>query len=294
MSEEKGRMDFGRIRAWMEHYSVTRVVLLFLRKLGLIHFVHIMLSNKKKKQLKGKENDFSKFVDLHKEELQQVFDYLEDDFSKETLRAVIDYRKSYEIGLLKGVTIQPQYFLKELLPPSNHEVFIDGGAYIGDSSREFLLRYQTGEYYKIFLWEPDENNSVVIKKTLGEKCNYEIIPYALWNGRERLNFIGDGTGTSMVTKQEGNVVNADSIDNIHGNETVTFIKMDIEGAEIEALKGAERVIKTQKPKLAISIYHNPSHLYEIPIMIKSMVPEYKLYIRHHSDMESETVLYARI
>ena len=68
--------------------------------------------------------------------------------------------------------------------------------------------------------------------------------------------------------------------------------MDIEGAEIEALKGAEKTIKRCKPKLAICIYHEYEHLYKIPMMIKEMVPEYKLYMRHHSDTSSETVIYA--
>ncbi len=75
---------------------------------------------------------------------------------------------------------------------------------------------------------------------------------------------------------------------------ITFIKMDIEGAEIEALKGAEQTIQTQKPKLAICIYHRDSHLYEIPLMIKKMVPEYRFWIRHHSDTASETVVCARV
>ena len=70
--------------------------------------------------------------------------------------------------------------------------------------------------------------------------------------------------------------------------------MDIEGAEIEALKGAEKTIKKYRPKLAICIYHEPDHLYRIPLIIKEMVPEYRIYIRHHSDTASETVCYAVI
>ena len=77
-------------------------------------------------------------------------------------------------------------------------------------------------------------------------------------------------------------------------EEVTFIKMDIEGAELKALKGAKNIILRDKPKLAISIYHKPEDIVEIPLFIKELVPEYKLYIRHYSNDSIETVLYAVI
>ena len=76
------------------------------------------------------------------------------------------------------------------------------------------------------------------------------------------------------------------------SERVTFIKMDVEGSELEALKGARRTIVRDKPKLAICIYHKPEDMLTLPWYIKSLVPEYKLYLRHHSVMATETVLYA--
>ena len=89
-------------------------------------------------------------------------------------------------------------------------------------------------------------------------------------------------------------IEAASIDQMCGLEKVTFIKMDIEGSEREALKGAERVILRDKPRLAICVYHKWEDLYEIPMMVKRMAPEYRLYLRHHSDTAMETVLYAVI
>lgn len=86
-----------------------------------------------------------------------------------------------------------------------------------------------------------------------------------------------------------------SIDEIVYSEEspkVTFIKMDIEGAELESLKGAQKVIQRDKPKLAICIYHKPEDMVELPLYIKELVPEYKFYIRHHSNFINETVLYA--
>ena len=73
---------------------------------------------------------------------------------------------------------------------------------------------------------------------------------------------------------------------------MTFIKMDIEGAELEALKGSREIIQRYRPRLAISAYHKKEDLVELPLYIKELVPEYKLYIRHYSNAGVETVLYA--
>lgn len=67
--------------------------------------------------------------------------------------------------------------------------------------------------------------------------------------------------------------------------------MDIEGAELEALKGAEKVLRKCKPKLAISLYHKNEDLYQIPIWLSKVVPEYKFYLRHYSNKRWDLVLY---
>jgi hypothetical protein len=74
-----------------------------------------------------------------------------------------------------------------------------------------------------------------------------------------------------------------------------FIKMDIEGSELEALKGAKNTIKNQKPRLAISVYHKPEDIFEIPLYLKELVPAYKFYLRHDCLVNlTETVLYAML
>lgn len=124
--------------------------------------------------------------------------------------------------------------------------------------------------------------------------NIEVMQYGMWNQKEDLSFSKEGNAGSKVVEDGQIKICANSIDNVHAQDKVTFIKMDIEGSEKKALQGAESVIKKNRPKLAICIYHNPEDLYEIPFLIKEMVPEYKLYIRHHSDTYAETVVYATI
>ena len=133
-----------------------------------------------------------------------------------------------------------------------------------------------------------------MKKRLRKYKNITLVPYGLWDSKDELGFTQGENATAKISSEATNKIKVDSIDNICSDEKVTFIKMDIEGSEQKALQGAARVIKRDKPKLAICIYHSPEDLYEIPFWIKSIVPEYKLYIRHHSDTASETVVYATV
>lgn len=112
--------------------------------------------------------------------------------------------------------------------------------------------------------------------------------------KEELRFSKNGNAGSRITVHGATKIYVDSIDHMHAKVRVTLIKMDIEGSEMAALKGAEKIIKRDRPKLAVCIYHNPEDIFEIPFLIKKLVPEYKLYIRHHSDTYAETVVYATV
>lgn len=89
----------------------------------------------------------------------------------------------------------------------------------------------------------------------------------------------------------GNNVHYDALGHIL-SEGASYIKMDIEGAELKALEEARNTIVNYKPKLAICVYHKPEDIIEIPLYIHKIVPEYRFYLRHHSKTAEETVLYA--
>ena len=122
------------------------------------------------------------------------------------------------------------------------------------------------------------------------------MPYGAWDETARLSFQSGLRGASYIddANSSDDYIDVIQIDSLMNKEEVTFIKMDIEGAELKALKGAKNIILRDKPKLAISIYHKPEDIVEIPLFIKELVPEYKLYIRHYSNDSIETVLYAVI
>lgn len=114
----------------------------------------------------------------------------------------------------------------------------------------------------------------------------------LWSKNDTLKFTGDENSASTLADNGTINVNVVSLDEILNGQRVTFIKMDVEGAELEALKGAKESILQYRPRLAICIYHKPEDILEIPLYLQSLVPDYKFYIRHYSDYTIETVLYA--
>ena len=125
------------------------------------------------------------------------------------------------------------------------------------------------------------------------KNHYELYQLGVWSKKEMLYFSAAGTCSSHISEKKSDyVIETTSLDEIVFDKRPTYIKIDIEGAEQEALKGCRKIIHTYKPKLAVCIYHKPEDLYEIPIMIKEMNPEYKLYVRQYANAWFDTVLYA--
>lgn len=194
-----------------------------------------------------------------------------------------------------------QYFdlpkLKEL--QLKDEVFVDVGAFDGNTSALFA-QWAEGTYKKIYAMEPEPNNREKCKEVLKSlEKEYEILPFGAWNKREGVSFSAGLMGSSHVieSKAEHNenkiTILVDKMDDLI-HERVSFIKMDIEGAELKALYGAENLIKTYKPKLAICVYHRKEDIWQIPKLILSYVPEYKFYLRHYRLNEDETVLYGII
>ncbi len=197
-----------------------------------------------------------------------------------------------------GLGTAEQYFGPKFMKFEEREVFVDAGCYDLGST---LQLGQLCKRMKVYAFEPDSENYQKCLENKKKKCKYldlsevKILPYATWGKREILNFYGDGSGSSRIC--EGNPrtcsVSAMPIDEvIDPGDRVTMIKMDVEGAELESLKGAKETIRRDRPKLAVCIYHKPEDLWEIPLYIHDLVPEYRLYIRHHTFWRNETVLYA--
>ena len=199
----------------------------------------------------------------------------------------------YEIPEIPIACDEGQYFGPDFVKLGEGEVFVDAGCFDLGSSLEFRRRCK--HVKKVYAFEPEPCQYQACLKRKAEECfsAVELLPYGVWSERTTLHFNATkGSASCMCEDGELNVPVIPIDEIVDPADHVTMIKMDIEGAELEALKGSKKVIQRDKPRLAICIYHKPEDMTEIPLYIKELVPEYKLYIRHHSNAGTETVLYA--
>lgn len=211
---------------------------------------------------------------------------------EQLLREGVSDDKIINVGEILDYFAQEQYFDLEYLKPSkNKEVFLDVGSFDGMTSVNFSKWSKKDSLVIVF--EPDSCNRKKCEKNLKDRhIEYVIIPKGAWSATEILHFKADSNGTSNISDTGEEMIEVTTIDQAIGSEQATFIKMDIEGAEAQALYGTRKTIENYKPKLAISIYHKPEDIWEIPEIILKYNSDYKLYLRHYSLTDMETVLYA--
>ncbi len=189
-----------------------------------------------------------------------------------------------------------EMYFPEQITFTDTEVFVDAGLFTGDTT-ELFIKKVAGKYEHIYGFEIDPKNLAMAQDNLDKYHNVTIVGQGLSDTTisAKAN-LGLGMGSNL---------NADAVDTVSLTslnaffktlgETAkkpTFIKMDIEGAELAALRGAKEIISEYKPKLAIAAYHKPEDMYQLPLIIKEMNPDYKLMLRHYSRYMWETVLYA--
>lgn len=199
------------------------------------------------------------------------------------------------LGELIDSVLGVQYFDCPELKREEKEIFVDAGVLDGLSTLDF--KDWAGEHYDYaYLFEPNKDVQKTILSNLGS-LNYKLINKGIWDKETSLYFetgVGANIGGFAVTEEEnsGEKIPVTTLDNELLDIPVTFIKMDIEGSEYNALIGGEKLIKKYHPKLAISVYHKPEDILDIPNLIREFNPSYRFYLRHYSFSYSETILYA--
>jgi FkbM family methyltransferase len=245
---------------------------------------------------------FKEMYKSHESDVNTVFNWLADEKSKEIYKNIVAYKKTRNKKYLKGiVTIKACYFPSTAAGVDifrfNNETIVDCGAYNGDSIKEFIKKAKK-QIKAIIAFEPDKRSFEQLESYVTKMCPKDI-KVTLYNAG-----VYDRCAGSLCFNEDENAVTSSLSDT--GKKTIqvvaidecpecvgaTFIKMDVEGAELAALYGARETIKANKPKLAISIYHKAEDFWTIPYFIRQLNPDYKLYIRHHSYSWLETVLYA--
>jgi FkbM family methyltransferase len=218
-----------------------------------------------------------------------IYNLLEDQISKNQFYNIINFRLSYDINYMRGFQNMEkyQYFEPFLQLKHNGECFADIGSYDGYTTKEFIKRCP--QYDKIFIFEPEETNMKNTKNNLKEYNNIHFFQNGISNKKEILKF--DVSGSSSKIDENGSlVINVDTLDNLIQNK-ITFIKMDIEGYEQNAILGSTKTIKKYHPKLAISVYHKPNDLWKIPELILNIREDYRIYLRHYTEGISETIMF---
>lgn len=259
-------------------------------------------------QTKGYENyTVDEYVFAkNSEKILQIFDILEDDVSKATYADIILTRMGKKMQNQELVFHNPYFELKKFAKRDAAEVFVDCGAYVGDTIEQYLDA-KSGVFGKIYAFEPDEincdalkyrverlkrewaigeNRITIVHGGIGEK-KAQLQMRTVQNKSDRL-----GAGLSMNSENFDNGVDVYAIDDYFSEVRISFLKADIESFEESMLRGGKEVIKRDKPRIAICIYHNASDMYRIPLLLREINSDYKFSIRQHYCDICDTVLYA--
>ena len=224
----------------------------------------------------------------NKNRYSEVYNLLEDEKSKVIFEKVINFKITFDYNFMDAFTndFDGQYFDTDIVPDIKNITFLDGGGYVGDTTPNIMKNYP--DFNKIYLVEPNLLHINIAKRDFGDIENIEFINCGLSNKKI--------TSTNENKKQNNNcdhnyqAQNLDTIDNIVKNK-IDFIKLDIEGAEQDAIEGARETIKKYKPVLAICIYHKAEDWYKVPQKVLAINKEYKIYLRHYMEGIYETVMY---
>lgn len=236
--------------------------------------------------------DYS-YIQENEKWLTELYNSLEDELSKETMAAYLNCRISGNLLYCQGLMSPGLYFNTDILTYASNEVFVDCGAYTGDTIIKFK-DFTNGYYEKIVAFEPNEKNFTQLSEITKGICSIELIKKGVWDRTEVLRFDAERGSMSGVSDDGKISIEVDRLDNYLQDQKITFIKMNIEGSELKALIGAEKTIKSNDPKLAISVYHKPEDLVEIPKLIQAYNAKYKFALRTHSMGSGLTVLYAHV
>ncbi len=244
------------------------------------------------------EKGFNYYIN-NKEKILNVLDILADDTSREIYVA---FMETHIFKKLIPIPHQPsteQYFPSDINLKKGYNKFVHCGAYTGDTIIQMHENKKADSVESLICFEPDPYNYKVLVKTLSELKEInstEIIcfPCAVYSRNEHAYFKSAGLGSSIINNKEGNFVQCIALDTVLLNFKVTFISMDVEGSEIEALKGATALITRYRPDLAICVYHKPADIWEIPLFLNKLNLCYKFYLRNYRGFPIDTVLYATV
>lgn len=234
-------------------------------------------------------------VHQHGDEVRMALGLWSDDASRHEYLAQVRWRAFMDFDGLRAPVAHETYFPTDLTALLPDEVFVDCGAYDGDTIRTFL-RIWGESFDKIIAYEPDPFNfqnlqhyaSMLPQDTKGRII---IHPQALGARKSKVRFEPSGTEASAVGSGDLEV-DCVTLDESLAGQRPSYVKMDIEGSELDALMGAHNTIRQNLPVLAVCAYHRQDHLWRIPLHIHSLTDEYRFFLRPHLLEVWDLVCYA--
>lgn len=230
------------------------------------------------------------------DDIRECYGILADEDSKRELCEQLRWRYCLDYSALSTPLVSSDtYFPMDLLSAAADEVFVDCGSFDGESTRSFHDHWG-GKFRRVFAFEPDPVNQkalVTNLRAMGLGDQVTVMPYAVGDRNDQVSFCCDGSMASHVTSSgAGSMVERRRLDDIEWPLLPTYIKMDVEGAELEALAGASELLRRHHPVLAICTYHRSVHLWQIPNLIRSITSDYQIFLRRYGEECWEGVCYA--
>jgi FkbM family methyltransferase len=227
-------------------------------------------------------------------EVRRCAGLMSDDCSRREFLAQVRWRLYGDFSVLPAPDCGPQYFASECFSLSEREVFVDCGAFDGDTLKVFLDQ-SGGHFQRAVCFEPDPSNFGKLERYVGSlaepvRNRIEARQFAVGSSQTVSSFAAAGD-TSSSFGSGSLEVNCVALDGFLGGAAASFLKFDIEGAEPDALLGASRTISRENPVLAVCAYHRPNHLWQLPLLIDEIRPGYRHFLRPYKQVW-ELVCYA--
>lgn len=218
------------------------------------------------------------FITAHESEINAAYN-LFDSESKRIFAGCVNFMFGGELETLFDVTSDKDEVFTGFFALTQNEDYLDLGAYRGDTIRE-LLNYTNSKYSSITALEPDRRTFKKLCEYAGNMSDTLLLQKAVFNGSDTVHF-NSAAGRQSSIADKGEETDSVSIDYLYKDKKVTYIKMDVEGAEYEALLGGKETLRAQKPKLNIALYHRSEDIFRLPLLIKEINPNYRFHLRRH-------------
>jgi FkbM family methyltransferase len=214
-----------------------------------------------------------------------------DDQSKRVLEQAVAFRRG-EVGAMQG-TLSPgsQYFIPEViraLPPAVR--WVDAGAFDGDTLVDSMRYFKSSA---VTAFEPDPENLEKLHKRVAHlELPLWVLPLGVSNRSGLVSFAASLGGASSLTLEGNTTIALARLDDVMPTQNIDFLKIDIEGADLDVLEGAAKIITRSQPVIAIAAYHTPEHLFEVPERLHALLPKHQLLLRSHASNTFDTICYA--